>query len=223
MVDDFVCESVESNVPAAAPQPLDSSSFRFLEFFAGSGALTQAMELAGVPVDPPNDLADGGVDFGKLHEVEALKSYVADLSASGVNLMIHVAPPCATFSRARDRSWRTRLRSSQRPQGLVGLGWWCKEANKVARHTLDFVEFCARDLGACVTMENPSTSYLWSFLQFDPKLPFDDVVFSPCKFGALCKKADEGKVLELAARRLERLVLHKGWCERLWPSTTSSP
>ena len=58
----------------------------------------------------------------------------------------------------------------------------------VARHTLDFVEFCVRDLGAMASMENPSASYLWSSLAFDPDIAFEDVIFTPCMFGASYKK-----------------------------------
>ena len=167
---------------------MDANGYRFLEFFAGSGVLTQAVERAGVPVDPPDELADGGTNFGNDWEVEVVKNYLAELASSGVILMLHVAPPCATFSRARDRSWKTRLRSTARPQGLRGLGWWCREANRVARNTLNLVEYCVKSLGAMASMDNPSTSYLWSFLEFDEEVEFNDVVFSPCRFGAEYRK-----------------------------------
>ena len=36
-----------------------------------------------------------------------------------------------------------------------------------------------KELDAKVSMENPETSYLWTFLDFDPDLEHSDVVFSP--------------------------------------------
>ena len=159
-------------------------NFRFIEFFAGSGHLTQAVAKAGVPTDPPNDLATGGMDFENLDDFERMKKYLAELSASGVRLMLHFAPPCATFSRARDRSWKTRLRSTQRPQGLLGRAAQCRSANVVARRTLDLLEYAVEELGAAASMENPRSSYMWSFLEFNDGLAYDDFVFSPCRFGA---------------------------------------
>ena len=137
-----------------------------------------------MPTDPPNDVATGGLDFECLEDVEKMKAYLGELSASGVRLLLHFAPPCATFSRARDRSWKTRLRSTQRPQGLLGRGAQCRVANTIARRTLDLLEYAVEELGAAASMENPRSSYLWSYLDFRDDLVFEDFVFSPCRFGA---------------------------------------
>ena len=171
-----------------AVRELCSSSFRFLEFFSGEGGLTAAVARTGVPTDPANDHFSGGVDFSNVAEVNALKEYIQGLHASGIQVMLHVAPPCATFSRARDRSWKTRLRSKDRPQGLLGKGWQCKQANLIARHALDVVEFAVSECGAAASFENPLTSYMWAFLDFDEALDFTDVTFSPCMFGATYRK-----------------------------------
>ena len=166
----------------------DLNETRFIEFFAGDGGLTQAVKAAGVPVDEPQDLATGGVDFSKEDELNGVRNYLHELHVNGTKLILHFAPPCATFSRARDRSWRTRLRSTARPQGLPGCGAACRTANLVARNTLDLIEWSVKTLKATVSMENPESSYMWPFLDFDPDLPFDDVVFSPCMFGSNIRK-----------------------------------
>ena len=160
------------------------ANVRFIEFFAGDGGLTAAVRRAGVEVDDPQDLADGGVDFSQEIELEGVKNYLHELHSSGVQLHLHFAPPCSTFSRARDRSWRTRLRSTSRPQGLAGRAAQCRQGNLIARNTLDLLEWAVRALGAVATMENPESSYMWLFLEFADDLPFRDVTFSPCLFGS---------------------------------------
>ena len=116
--------------------------------------------------------------------MEELLQELGALATSGVMLMVHLAPPCATFSRARCRSTRTRLRSNERPQGLPQRMEECREANLVACHALYLAESLARDYGAAVSMENPRSSLLWDFLDFDPDLDAQDVDFSACLFGA---------------------------------------
>ena len=81
----------------------------FAEFFAGGGELTRAVRTQGVPTMPPDDLATGGVDFDDVDQVAALRKELRAAAASQ-HLVVHLAPQCATFSRARDRAARTRLR-----------------------------------------------------------------------------------------------------------------
>ena len=92
-------EQPKSEVPA-----LTEKGVLFVEFFAGSANLTEAVANLGVDVASPNDLSLGGADFRKSYEVEGLKQQLAELHQAGRQLMIHLAPPCSTFSRARDRS-----------------------------------------------------------------------------------------------------------------------
>ena len=91
----------------------------FLELFAGDGVLTEAVAKV-MAVEPPQDLDTGGVDFSDLLAVKSLLwRRWKDLAASGTSLFFHVAPPCASFSRARDRAWRTRLSTPAQPDGDV--------------------------------------------------------------------------------------------------------
>ena len=139
---------------------LDPRRALFCEFFSGEGPLTSAVLAAGVPARSPDDLAHGGTDFEHKSAVEEIRRELAELAASGVKLVVHFAPPCSTFSRARDRSSKTKLRSSDFPQGLPRHAQRTHSANLVARHTLDLAEGLARDCGAAVSIENPETSYL---------------------------------------------------------------
>ena len=119
---------------------LDGSRCLFCEFFAGKGSLTYAVEAAGVPARSPEDLASGGTDFADKKAVDKLRVELGELAASGVKLMVHFAPPCSTFSRARCRSGKTRLRSTAFPQGLPRFARYTRTANLIARNTLDFAE-----------------------------------------------------------------------------------
>ena len=112
-----------SNQKVQAEEPLNSETVQgvlFMEFFAGEAGLSHAVRRTGVQVEEPQYLANDGVDFTKEIELEGVKNHLHELHASGYQLHLHFAPPCSTFSRARDRSWRTRLRSTERPQGLSG-------------------------------------------------------------------------------------------------------
>ena len=167
---------------------LDERRYRFCEFFAGQGPLTSAASAAGVPTRPPDDLALGGVDFESKEAVEGVRRELGELAASGVKLVVHFAPPCSTFSRARGRSARTKLRSDEFPQGLPRCSNETRTANLIARNTLDLVEWLARDVGAAVSVENPKTSFLWAYLDFAEDVPYSDILFSACMFGAPYQK-----------------------------------
>ena len=168
-------------------ESLDSNYYLFSEFFAGTGVLTSAVAAADVPVRPPDDRATGGADFEHIGAVDGLRDELGSLLSSGVCLMVHFAPPCSTFSRARGRSSATRLRSAEFPHGLPKRAWECQSANLVARHTLNLAEWLAKK-GAAVSMENPESSWLWKFLDFDADLEPVDVTFSACLFGAPYQK-----------------------------------
>ena len=182
----------------------------FIEFFAGQGGLTAAVSKLGIECDLPHDVADGGADFSKDDDVNTVKDWLGTWRASGYSLILHFAPPCSTFSRARDRSWKTRLRSTQRPQGLMGKGAACKTANKIARNTLNVVEWAVDELHARVTVENPQSSYLWLYLDFREGLWYEDVIFSPCMFGSDFFKPTRVRAWGWRPRRLDKKCTRVG-------------
>ena len=166
----------------------------FCEFFSGDGPLSEAVRALGVPVREPDDLKHGGTDFSDAAAVAELRRELGELAASGVKLVVHLAPPCSTFSRARNRHPKTKLRTREFPQGLPRKMHLCKEANYIARNALDFAESLARDVGAVVTMENPESSWLWDYLETDANIDYHDVCFSTCLFGAPYQKHTRNRV-----------------------------
>jgi hypothetical protein len=183
--------------------------FAFLEVFAGTGALTAAVRSAGLIAWPADDVATGGTNFLDIESVEKLKNSIADGLSSGTHLVLHLAPPCSSFSRARDRSWRTRLRSRARPQGIPGKSAWTKQGNLIARRALDLAEWAAAQ-GVAVSFENPKSSYIWNFLAFDDSAQFHDVIFSHCLFGGCFRKPTRVRTWNWSPSRLDSECKLKG-------------
>ena len=178
----------------------------FVELFAGQGSLSHAVAKVGVPTMAPNDLASGGTDFSNMEQVDELKDQLKEWKAAGMEFIIHLAPPCSTFSRARDRSRKTRLRSSEFPAGLEPVSEKVVVANRIAVAAYAFAEWAAGcELEAAVTMENPARSYLWDFVQGEAKTNnFQDIVFSQCRFGAPYKKETKLRCWNCRMDKLEK-------------------
>jgi hypothetical protein len=141
------------------------SSFYFAEFFAGQGGLTKAMLRKGIRCREADEVeTKGGIDFRQCKEVAKLKVELRDRRTEGATFLRHFAPPCSTFSRARDRAAVTRLRSTESPEGSTDLDAYQRsqvtEANEVALQTLDLAIWAAKELSAVITLENPAGSYM---------------------------------------------------------------
>ena len=137
----------------------------FCEFFAGKGVLSREVARLGVKVLPPDEVTEGGTDFGSKTQVEKLKEKLKELAEETAQLIIHLAPPCATFSRARDRSAKTRLRSNAWPEGLPGKQGRTRHPNLLAKRAFDLANWAADELNAWVTLENPRRSYIWQYVR----------------------------------------------------------
>lgn len=161
----------------------------FIECFAGKGELSKAVHRIGVPVDTPQDINTGGVDFADDRQVIALWEHWRTLANFGLNLLFHFAPPCSTFSRARDRSWRTKLRSTLSPEGLYPEDANTQLANAIARNTALSVRFLVKQLGATGTLEQPSSSYMIPYLDKEGLLlDHGQVLLHQCRFGRPFRK-----------------------------------
>ena len=162
----------------------------FLELFAGTARLSRAVgRFLDVIADDP--LTMNGTDFTVPSAVETLKERCRRLVEEGASLYFHVAPPCSTFSRARDRSTRTRLRSSSAPQGLDPEEPRTREGNVIARATADIVVYLVNRLGAKGSWEQPCGSYMLPFLDAEGALDAVDrraVTLHQCRFGAPYRK-----------------------------------
>ena len=95
------------------------------------------MRAAGIECRHPDDGADGGTDFYLPEDVSSLKDELRGYSEQGYRLYLHFAIICATFTRARDRSAATRLRSMNNPEGIPPRSSDVEYANTVAKRALD--------------------------------------------------------------------------------------
>ena len=124
-----------------------------------------------------------------------MKEELQDLRTEGAALALHFAPPCSSFSRARDRARSTQLRSTTHPEGRPGLDAdqrrLVKSANEIALQTFDLAMYAARDLSAVVIIENPASSYIWAMVaRARPrfKVTWRDIKVSQCLFGTPYRK-----------------------------------
>ena len=95
---------------APAPEGTPLLPIRFVEVCAGRGTLSRWVARAGVSVEPPQDAGTGGYDLLDPAGREALLRRWKELLRTH-RIVVHFAPPCSTFTFARNRSGRTRLRS----------------------------------------------------------------------------------------------------------------
>ena len=176
-------------------EALSCAGIYFAEFFAGSGGLTRTLRKLGATCREADDLATGGTDFSSQAAVDLVKLELRGLRCEGWKLALHFATPCNSFSRARDRSEATQLRSAEFPEGLpdldAGQVLFVERANDIALITFDTALWAARDLCAVITSENPATSWIWLFLAKKrplAKITWTDVKLSQCLFGAPYRK-----------------------------------
>ena len=165
-------------------------NFIFWEFFAGEAGLTKAVSDAGVTTWSPEDLGTGGWDLTDAEAISTIKRRLKDKVEKGARFVLHFAPPCSTFSRARDRGRATRLRSPEFPQGLPEHAERVRVANELAVNTMLLTKFAVEECKAVVTIENPARSYFWPFVDATCQdMPsHQDVVLSQCRFGTPWKK-----------------------------------
>jgi hypothetical protein len=202
-------------VPAQSWSPPVSSPIHFIELFAGEGGLTAAFIAKGIACEPPNDLQTGGTDFSSRIEIAKLKKILQRLRSEGKRLVIHLAIPCCTFSRARDRSKKTRLRSTAYPWGLPALSPEARELvtehNAIAHEGWAFAIWAAKALDAVCCLENPSGSYIWPFfesLQTKGEVVFQDAVVSQCLYGAPYRKDTRFRLWNAPATGLQDQCTH---------------
>ena len=136
-----------------------------------------------------DEVTKGGTNFLEEGAIRQLQSELKKYIDAGQRVALHLAPPCCTFSRARDRSRKTRLRSSAFPGGLPRCSEQVKEANAIALAAFDLAVWAAR-LGILVSLENPRKSYIWDFYAEERPQGLDgeDFYFCACMHGASYQK-----------------------------------
>ena len=135
-----------------------------LEIFAGVGSVAAAWRRRGGEATTI-DLCQGPQEDLRNQEVQRrITLQVAERKFEAVFL----APPCSSFSVARD--WRNPVRSHQKPQGLSGLNASqqreVSEGNLLAAVSLSIFRMCM-ELGVPSALENPASSRLWKLHDFE--------------------------------------------------------
>ena len=122
-----------------------------------------------------------------------------------------IFPPCATFSKARDRCWRTRVRSWAQPAGIQPVSAKVCKANVIAKQAILFARWAAETLGATVTMGNPDFSYLWIYgtPYFGSHTKYRDTRMSYCRYGKAYKKNTRFRTWNGDFSKLNRLCTTK--------------
>ena len=166
----------------------------FLELFAGSGHLSDAVERGNVPTLRWDLLYGPAYDLRDPRSARLIRGWMR----AGLVCGLHAGFPCETFSRARDRpNGPPRLRSQEHVWGLPSLPVGGADFQKVkwgnlyARLTISFCVLCCQCFVPW-SVENPALSYAW---QLPPMLPLlqrrqvTTQVIEHCRFGTPWRKS----------------------------------
>ena len=193
---------------APRDKSLPFASLIALEICAGSAGLTAALrqvgfDSAGIDCRRNRHRPMAPVATIDITQVEG-QQVIDQLLESGRVIYAHMAPPCGTASRARDRlvSRQLRmqgapspppLRSDEFPAGLPGTenNPRVQAANCIYEYLATVCQKCL-ELNISWTVENPTRSYMWAMPGFsrlikDGKCRF--VNFDSCMHGGRRKKA----------------------------------
>ncbi|CAK0850468.1 unnamed protein product, partial [Prorocentrum cordatum] len=166
----------------------------FLELFAGSGHLSDAVERGNVPTLRWDILYGPAYDLRDPRSARLIRGWIR----AGLVCGLHAGFPCETFSRARDRpNGPPRLRPQEHVWGLPSLHPEGADFQKVkwgnlhARLTISFCVLCCQCFVPW-SVENPALSYAW---QLPPMLPLlqrrqvTTQVIEYCRFGTPWRKS----------------------------------
>ena len=144
---------------------------------------------------------------------------------------VHLAPPCGTASRARDRPLSHKLkaagvpepkplRSEAHPEGLPHLEGVdlerVRSANSIYVLAVKVANLCS-DMNVLCSIENPATSYFWLFPGMNDLLSrgYSDVEFDGCMHGGsrdrLCKWRVLGHAFDPLKLKCDSTHEHKPW------------
>ena len=198
-------DSLDNVRPVDFSKPCDQ--MLVVELFAGTATPSSSLRKAGFQVLAV-DKSSGRNPSVKLVELDVTtvngQTVLLQTLLSANIAYFHGAPPCGTASKARDKPLPSYmehikaepLRSELHPLGLPslqGLDWTRTQA---ANHLYAFTLLCTFVMvlrGAIVSVENPSSSYLWlvmyQFCQQNEKLmamwlALEQVHFQACMHGS---------------------------------------
>ena len=169
----------------------------FIEVFVGTARLCTAVRKHGLPMSFAVD------KFVPKHATCTVLC-IDLLSPNGASLLwqalqdpsvvaLHLAPPCNTATRARERpipGGPRPLRSTAQPDGLDGLSSYeqqrVAEANRLYHLSHQIFQFC-HATGILVSCENPGRSHFRATSAWSPSLSLEGVAsvfFHHCTFGS---------------------------------------
>ena len=172
-------KSVSPSVSSTMPKRLecDGRPKAFLELFAGTGRLTDAVRREGMKAWPSFE-----VSRGKEYDLfdPKVQSFVLSLVKSGAVWWVHVGTPCTAWSRARHNI--KDFRKARRKEHLA-------VATALFSHRV--ITLCLKR-GIWFSLENPFSSRIWEFLPMqgifkDNRCHF--VRFDMCQYGMTYKKS----------------------------------
>ena len=184
------------------------------------------------------------VDIRFNRHVQKVRCIIIDFSTDeGLNLImqimdsplclaVHIAPPCGTASRARERPLASHLlakgfksprplRSSDFPGGIPGISEQdtvrVQAANAFYRNSIKIFKFCLAGSILC-TVENPTRSWMWHYDEWPILLTRTDVfsaIFQNCMHGGNRDKwstwvSTSSRILALSAV-CDNSHMHKPW------------
>ncbi len=201
-----------------------------IEIYCGHAGLTAALCDAGL---------DGvGVDWKRNKHKPTVPILYADLTTgAGQQIMwelaqqkhvryVPLAPPCGTYSRAREKpipKWQLRLgapnlqplRSDERPEGLSPRHMTPLDSLKVRKGN-EIANFCARIASYCLderklfSIENPSGSLIWEMPDMKAVCRREGVVMVNCHVHMWDSSRDERTTFMTNSKEIE--YLRKQYC-----------
>ena len=169
----------------SAPYPV------FWEMFAGKAGLTREFLRQGWPCGPPVDIVYNP-DFDLLNPL--FLSIVLGLIFERLVRVLHLGPPCSSFSMAVNRFKTYAMRSSDRPEGFDDLPPHREEkvrlGNALAEVSARLAE-AQEKAGSYWILEQPATSLMWLFAPIAAsiaQITIFLVVIDVCMFGAPWRK-----------------------------------
>ena len=204
--DAAACDGVQPFLPISSNAPGDGSTPMrraiFIELCAGSAKLSAACATKGMTA---LSIDHSSNRHRTRHHVKTLDlsdaqswEILRDVCRNHQVIWVHIAPPCGTASRARERQLSTMhhgpkpLRSPKFPEGLPWLGPADRArvdaANCIYNSCASFCEWLTGQ-GIAWSVENPGRSYMWempSFVSLRAISTFVD--FDSCMHGGMRAK-----------------------------------
>ena len=130
------------------------------ELFAGSAVFTEACLNEGLNCGPPVDAADNE-DFNLLNPM--FVAIIVGLLAAFLVDLLHLAPPCASFSAILNGAKHSRVRTRDEPEGIDGLSSSQEEKVKIGNALAEVAAVLFKvqhDAGNHVQLEQPARSLM---------------------------------------------------------------